>query len=229
MNTYFMYALGFLAQSLFFGRTFLQWFKSEHEGEVISPVVFWKISLLASLLMFFYGIFRNDFAIILGQAIVYFIYVRNLQLKKAWKKMHLLLRALAVGAPFAIMAWLFTGGTYSFKSMLGNQDIAPWLMILGISGQLIFTFRFIFQWVHSEKEKESVLPSGFWMISTAGALIIFGYAIFRRDPVLFISNGLGLFIYVRNLLIHFGKPSLISRFENTVFSDLSRKISDKIR
>lgn len=229
MNTYLIYALGFLAQFLFFGRTILQWFKSENEGEVISPVVFWKISLVASQLMLFYGIFRNDFAIILGQAIVYFIYIRNLQLKNAWKKMHLLLRCIAVGAPFAVMTWLLSGGTYSFKSMLGSQEIAPWLMILGISGQLIFTFRFVFQWVHSEKEKESVLPAGFWMISTAGALIIFGYAIFRRDPVLFISNGLGLFIYIRNLLIHFGKRSLISRIDNKTFHDLSRKISDKIR
>ncbi len=229
MNMYLIYALGFLAQFLFFGRTILQWFKSENEGEVISPVVFWKISLVASQLMLFYGIFRNDFAIILGQAIVYFIYVRNLQLKNAWKNMNLLLRVVAVGAPFAVMAWLLTGGTYSFRSMLGNQEIAPWLMILGITGQLIFTFRFIFQWVHSEKEKESVLPAGFWMISTAGALIIFVYAIFRRDPVLFISNGLGLFIYVRNLLIHFGKRSLISRIDNKAFNELSRKISDKIR
>ncbi len=229
MNNLLIFGLGFLAQSLFFGRTILQWFKSENEGEVISPVVFWKISLVASQLMLFYGIFRNDFAIILGQAIVYFIYIRNLQLKKAWGSMHPVVRGIALAAPFAVMAWLFSGGTYSFRSIFGNHDIAPWLMFLGISGQLIFTCRFIYQWIHSEKEKESVLPLPFWIISTAGSLVIFVYAIFRRDPVLFISNGLGLFVYVRNILIHFGRRSLISRIDNKTFNAFSRKISDKIR
>ena len=229
MNTYLVYVLGFLAQFLYFGRTILQWFKSEHEGEVISPVVYWKISLLASILMLFYGIFRNDFAILLGQAIVYFIYVRNLQLKKAWKPMHPLVRALVLAAPFAVLTGLVTGTTYNFKSILGNRDVALWLMVLGIAGQLIFTFRFIYQLIHSEKEKESLLPVEFWMISTTGALIIFVYAIFRRDPVLFLSNGLGLFIYLRNILIHYSKSSLITRIDNEALRNFSKKISDKIR
>ncbi|MDR2910676.1 MAG: lipid-A-disaccharide synthase N-terminal domain-containing protein, partial [Bacteroidales bacterium] len=49
MNNYFIYALGFTAQILFFIRTIIQWFKSEKEGKVISPVVYWQISLIASV------------------------------------------------------------------------------------------------------------------------------------------------------------------------------------
>jgi lipid-A-disaccharide synthase-like uncharacterized protein len=85
MNTYLIFGLGFFAQMLFFTRTIVQWFKSEKEGEIISPVIYWQISLAASILMLIYGILRNDFSIILGQSIVYIIYIRNLQLKNAWK------------------------------------------------------------------------------------------------------------------------------------------------
>lgn len=229
MNDIPVFALGFLAQTLFFGRTFLQWFKSENEGEVMSPGIYWKISLAASLLMILYGIFRNDFAIILGQAIVYFIYVRNLQLKRIWGGWPFILRLLIVAAPFGVILWLLAGSTYSFRTILGNSKVPPWLLITGVAGQLIFTFRFVYQWLHSEKEKESLLPSGFWIISTAGAVIIFVYAIFRRDPVLFLSNGLGLFIYVRNILIHSGGKSLIHLIDSQIIRDLSQKISRWIR
>lgn len=229
MNDIPVFALGFLAQTLFFGRTFLQWFKSENEGKVMSPGIYWKISLAASLLMIFYGILRNDFAIILGQAIVYFIYVRNLQLKKIWGAWPYILRLLIVAAPFGVILWLLTGSTYSFRTILGNSAVPPWLLITGVAGQLIFTFRFVVQWLHSEKEKESLLPSVFWIISTAGALIIFVYAVFRRDPVLFLSNGLGLFIYVRNILIHAGGKSLIHLIDHQIIRDFSLKISRWIR
>jgi lipid-A-disaccharide synthase-like uncharacterized protein len=88
MDHILIYGLGFLSQILFFARNIAQWFLSEKEGEVISPAVYWQISLAASVLMFIYGVLRNDFAIVLGQMIVYMIYIRNLQLKKVWRKMH---------------------------------------------------------------------------------------------------------------------------------------------
>jgi len=75
MNNYFIFGLGFLSQILFFARTVTQWFKSEHEGAVISPVIFWQISLIASIMMLLYGILRDDSAIVLGQFIVYSVYI----------------------------------------------------------------------------------------------------------------------------------------------------------
>src|SRR5690606_35182191 len=96
MDHILIYGLGFLSQILFFARNIAQWFLSEKEGEVISPAVYWQISLAASILMFIYGVLRNDFAIVLGQIIVYMIYIRNLQLKKVWRKMHVAARLLAV-------------------------------------------------------------------------------------------------------------------------------------
>ncbi len=229
MNSYIIFGLGFLSQLLFFARTIIQWFKSEHEGEVISPVVFWQISLIASVLMLFYGIFRNDFAIVLGQILVYFIYIRNLQLKNAWRQLPWLVRLIAVVVPVGIVVWLFFGESYSFSQLLGNKAIPLWLLLWGSAGQVVFTFRFIYQWIYSEREKESLLPLGFWIISLLGSLMIFVYAILRLDPVLFMAHCLGGFIYLRNILLYFGRKSLFSRINVPLFAKISAKVSEKIK
>ena len=230
MNEYLIYALGFLAQILFFVRTIAQWFKSEQEGEVISPVVYWQISLAGSILMLTYGILRNDFAIVLGQFIVYSIYIRNLQLKHAWKKMFIISRILAVVIPIIYLLWLIFGNSHNFNTIIKNEDVAFWLMIWGSAGQVIFTFRFVYQWIYSEGKKESVLPLGFWLISTAGSLMIFTYSIYRLDPVLFAAHSMGLFVYARNILLHFGKGSLFTRLNKIpVLNRFITKVSDKIK
>jgi lipid-A-disaccharide synthase-like uncharacterized protein len=228
MKSLLVYGLGFTAQFLFFARTILQWLKSENEGESISPVVFWKISLGASILMLCYGIFRNDFVIIMGQLIVYFIYVRNLQLKNAWNNIHILLKLFLISAPFILMSWHISLNSHNLKSILWNPEIPLWLLLGGMAGQIIFTFRFIYQWIYSEKEKESLLPTPFWIFSASGALIILIYAVFRYDPVLFVSNLFGLFIYIRNLLLGMGKTGLFSGSKLPVIQQFTRMISDRI-
>jgi lipid-A-disaccharide synthase-like uncharacterized protein len=228
MNILLIYALGFLSQVLFFARNIAQWFLSEKKGEVVSPAIYWQISLAASILMLTYGILRNDFAIVLGQIIVYMIYIRNLQLKKVWSHMHIIARLLAIIIPLIYLGWLFLGKTYNFNSILKNEEVPILLMIWGSAGQIIFTFRFIYQWLYSEKRNDSFLPIGFWIISTIGSLMIFSYAIYRLDPVLFAAHSLGLFIYIRNILLHLGKGSLFSKLEkhrgiNALFGKISKK------
>ncbi len=230
MNNYLIYTLGFVAQILFFTRTIAQWFKSEQAGKVTSPIVYWQISLGGSILMLTYGILRNDFAIVLGQIIVYGIYIRNLQLKNAWKVMHPVAKAMAIAVPVVYLGWLIFGHSHNFSSILKNQDVSFFLMVWGSLGQIIFTFRFIYQWIYSENRKDSVLPLGFWIISTIGSLMIFTYAIYRLDPVLFAAHSLGLFVYSRNILLHYGKGSLFSKFQNIPFlNKIFNNISDKIK
>lgn len=73
----------------------------------------------------------------------------------------------------------------------------------GLMGQCLFTGRFIVQWLSSESQKKSVIPSSFWFLSIGGAIILLIYAIHRQDPVFMIGQSAGLFIYLRNLqLIH---------------------------
>lgn len=77
-----------------------------------------------------------------------------------------------------------------------------WVLI-GLSGQLLFTARFLVQWIASEREKRSVIPIAFWYFSMAGGLVLFAYAVWRRDPVFILGQSMGLVIYIRNLwLIH---------------------------
>jgi len=230
MNHYLVIAFGFLAQFLFFARTIVQWFKSEQNGKVISPVIYWQISLLASILMLTYGIFRNDFSIVLGQVLVYSVYVRNLQLKNAWKKMHRITRILAIVIPLVYLGWLIFGQNHNFSSILKNSDVTLFLLIWGSAGQVIFTSRFLYQWIYSEYHNDSVLPLGFWIISTIGSLMIFVYSIPRLDPVLFASHSLGLFMYSRNILLHYGRKGIFSKLNKTPsLKKFIAKVSDKIK
>lgn len=230
MNNYLVITFGFFAQFLFFARTIVQWFKSEQEGEVISPVIYWQISLLASILMLTYGILRNDFSIVLGQVLVYSVYVRNLQLKNAWKKMHRVTRILSIVIPVIYLGWLIFGQNHNFSSILKNDDVTLFLLIWGSAGQVIFTSRFLYQWLYSEYHNDSVLPLGFWFISTVGSLMIFVYSIPRLDPVLFTAHSLGLFMYSRNILLHYGKKGIFSKLTKTPsLKKFIAKVSDKIK
>ena len=59
--------------------------------------------------------------------------------------------------------------------------------------------RFVVQWLASERAKRSVVPIAFWFFSLGGGTLLFIYAIQRQDPVFILGQGLGLFIYIRNL------------------------------
>jgi len=59
----------------------------------------------------------------------------------------------------------------------------------------------VYQWIYSEKNKQSLLPYGFWMLSFIGSIMILIYAILRKDPVLFVGHLMGSVIYFRNLIL----------------------------
>ena len=77
MSDWIIYSIGFLAQILFSSRLVIQWITSEKHKRVVTPSLFWVLSLIASFLLFIYGYLRLDFAIMLGQALTYFIYIRE--------------------------------------------------------------------------------------------------------------------------------------------------------
>jgi lipid-A-disaccharide synthase-like uncharacterized protein len=75
-----------------------------------------------------------------------------------------------------------------------------WIAI-GFAGQALFTLRFLAQWIASERAHRSTVPVAFWWLSLAGGLVLFAYALHRRDPVFAVGQGSGLAIYVRNLVL----------------------------
>ena len=166
--SWYVFIIGALAQLLFSGRTLLQWILSEKNKKVLTPTLFWKLSLVASFLLFIYGYLRNDFAIMLGQVLTYFIYVRNMQLQGEWTRMHKFIRIFILIFPLLIVAIGYNNNTQDVDNLLNSEAIPYWLLILGIIAQIIFTLRFVYQWIYSEKQKESTLPLGFWMLSLLG-------------------------------------------------------------
>ena len=201
MSDWIIYSIGFLAQILFSSRLIVQWITSEKQKQVTTPVLFWSLSLVASFLLFMYGYLRDDFAIMLGQSLTYFIYIRNLQLQNQWNKLPKLIRWFLFVFPIIIGVYYFNNNIIDVDNLFRNEAIPLWLLILGIVSQIVFTLRFVYQWVYSERKKESTLPYGFWMLSLIGSLMILTYAIIRKDPVLFVGHILGATIYIRNLML----------------------------
>ena len=90
---------------------------------------------------------------------------------------------------------------YDWIGVQSGAELA-WVAI-GLFGQLMFTMRFVVQWIASERAQRSIVPELFWYFSMAGGVILFSYAVWRRDPVFILGQSMGLFIYARNIwLIH---------------------------
>lgn len=75
-----------------------------------------------------------------------------------------------------------------------------WLMV-GLLGQGLFFLRFFFQWLESERRKESVIPPVFWYFSLGGGIVLLAYSVYRRDPVFILGQAMGLLVYARNLVL----------------------------
>ena len=73
-----------------------------------------------------------------------------------------------------------------------------WLSV-GFAGQLMFTMRFLVQWIQTERKRKSVIPIAFWYFSIFGGLILLAYALYRADPVFIVGQSAGLIVYLRNL------------------------------
>jgi len=75
-------------------------------------------------------------------------------------------------------------------------------VLFGLGAQGIFTLRFLYQWIASEKRGISYVPIGFWYLSLLGGIMLFIYATFwKHDLVVALGQTTGSFVYVRNLML----------------------------
>lgn len=81
------------------------------------------------------------------------------------------------------------------------MDFITGWVLFGFLGQAAFSARFIVQWIISEKNRESTIPVAFWYLSIVGGLILFVYALYKKDPVFVLGQGCGLVVYIRNLIL----------------------------
>lgn len=89
-------------------------------------------------------------------------------------------------------------GDYIYDVFVTRFDF--WLAF-GIVAQLVFTARFLVQWIASERAGQSVMPVAFWMLSIIGGMMTLAYGIQRREAVIIMGQLLAVFIYVRNIML----------------------------
>jgi lipid-A-disaccharide synthase-like uncharacterized protein len=94
--------------------------------------------------------------------------------------------------------------------MLANwffKDLIDPLGLFGLSAQTMFMLRFVVQWFASERRRRSYVPIAFWYFSLIGGLMTLAYAYLRHEPVFVLAQGLGIAIYVRNLILIYRRRS----------------------
>lgn len=202
MTSFMIDCLGYLAQALFSARFFVQWIMSERAKRVLSPTIFWQISMVASCIFCLYGWLRNDFSIIVGQLITYYIYIWNLNAHNAWKRLWAVIRWAIIAVPIVGVAWIVMNWDEAYTHLFAHSDLPMWLIALGTTGQIVFTLRFVYQWIVSRRRGESLLPMGFWLISLTGSAIIITYALLRGGMYpLILGHITGVVVYSRNVMI----------------------------
>lgn len=200
-HSFIILAIGFLAQGFFSARILVQWLLSERAKKVLSPSIFWILSIFGVYLLCIYGWLRDDFSIILGQFLSYYIYLWNLRLKGIFWKLPLIIKYLLVLTPIVAIILAAGNATNVYEKFLHNANISLPLLLWGSAGQILFTMRFVYQWIYSYRHNESRLPFGFWLISLIGSLTIVSYGIIRFDLVLIVGQSFGIVAYIRNLML----------------------------
>ncbi len=195
--------IGILAQVCFGIRQVIQWWESEKAKSIQSPSAFWMFSLIGSVFFLIYGVLRLDFAIVLGQFLSFYIYCRNLYFKGVWAQLPRWLRYMILLFPIVIIIYLYTDHLEMFKLVFYNEDITSDWLLVGTIGYLILTVRYIHQWYVSERDGQSRLPVGFFVMSIVGSLMIVAYGIYRSDIILILGYLGGLVVYIRNLMINY--------------------------
>lgn len=192
--------VGFAAQGCYAARFLIQWIASERAGKSVIPVQFWHLSVVGEVLLLAYAVHRRDPVIATGQLLGLAIYLRNLEFihrsattsgKRSWFPPWIGLSLVAGMAGFAGVPEPVT------KAL---QVDAFWTTF-GLAGQILFTSRFIVQWLFSERARQSVTPVYFWYLSISGSAMLLAYAIAIRDPVIILGQAFGVVIYVRNLVL----------------------------
>ena len=213
-ENFILYSIGFLAQAFFSARIIFQWILSEKAKKVVSPSIFWILSIAGSYLLCIYGWLRDDFAIIMGQFISYYIYLWNLKEKGILKRIPRLLQVILIITPVVAAGFMLHDAQHFVQTFFKNEKLPMWLLVFGSLGQVIFTLRFVYQWFYSYRHKESLLPAGFWIISLVGSSIIVIYGLLRLDPVLALGQSVGFVAYFRNLVIgHKNAKQSVSAYE----------------
>ena len=201
MTDSFWLLIGFIGQGLFSGRFIVQWLASEKQKKSVIPTAFWYFSIAGSLTLLSYALYRRDPIFVMGQTFGVIIYLRNLYFINPK-----IIKGLIIGIVVffsVLISYLFSTGLVNpehIKQLRSNNTLKDSIwQVVGFIGQIMFSMRFILQWIESEKQKKSVMPVSFWYFSMFGSLTLLSYAIYQKDPVFIVGQSFGMVVYLRNL------------------------------
>ena len=189
--------LGGLGQGCFVLRFLVQWRAAERAGRSVAPRSFWWLSLCGALLMALYTVAGEQTLLAGGYLASAWIYARNLRLRADASPRPLSRILPEVAAVLAILALSALLGVADARALGISRS---WLAVLMI-GQLLWSARFVVQWIESERRGESRLPSLFWWLSLAGNALLLAYSIQLGDLVLICAFALGPIVQIRNLVL----------------------------
>lgn len=201
-----VFAIGLLAQFFFTARILIQWIRSERSHRIESPTLFWVFSVIGSVLLFVYGWMRNDFSIIFGEFLSFYIYLWNLKSKGLYE--HLSLRMpillplswMLALMPVLLLIHIATHLESFHGQFLQNSEVPLFALIWGTMGQFIYKMRFVYQWYYSYRHHQSSLPVSFWWMAVVGSFMIILYGIYRTDIILILGQ-FGIVASFRNIII----------------------------
>jgi len=102
----------------------------------------------------------------------------------------------------AVLGLAAVGSIAAANSTAAVEAAVPlWMYAIGFTGQVLFTSRFVVQWIASERAGRSIIPLPFWLLSLGGSAILLIYAIYRLDPVFIVGQSFGCVVYIRNLML----------------------------
>jgi lipid-A-disaccharide synthase-like uncharacterized protein len=96
--------IGWLGNTVFFARFFVQWYATEKKKQVVVPTAFWWLSLAGSLLLLLYALFgqvtpKRSWVFVFSYAFTWIPYVRNLIIHRRHRDAHLDCAACGVICP----------------------------------------------------------------------------------------------------------------------------------
>lgn len=202
--------LGGLGAVIFFGRFYVQWIVSELRKRSVVPEVFWYMSMVGSPLLFVYAIAKREPLGALSQCLNLIIYARNLnhiwkEQKRFSRRVRHLMQAGAVAvAAGALVLVAFTWGRHYSEVSQGREVgrtvfwASVWLV-----GQALFGTRFLIQWAATEWRRKSVMPTAFWYVSVAAAMLqTAAFAFVPSEEYLFaVGTAATIPVYIRNLIL----------------------------
>ena len=202
--------LGGIGAIVFYSRFWIQWIASERRGESTVPVSFWYLSSVGTLTLLVYAVITQSPLGALGQCVNIGIYTRNLVL--IWRKKStigprfiVLIQFIAgivvvISVGFVVMLWVREFGANPARTADMVRQAWFWLGI-GLVGQVLFSCRFLIQWVASERRGESVVPPVFWYLSVVASTLQAACFFQRHEWLFMIGMVASTFIYLRNIVL----------------------------